>query len=114
MLNVIKLNVITLSVIMLNVIMMNVITLNVIMLNVIMLNVIMLNVTMLSVAAPYFYLKIGCIKVSFCNFDVLALLSLKCQKYKFYISCLLCSFSNTRALCYKTFFVRDLRIFILS
>jgi hypothetical protein len=77
-----------LSVIKLNVIVLNVIVLNVIVLNAIMLNVIMLNVIMLSVIM----------------LNVVAPITTIC-KFHMYV---------TRAQFYKTFFVRNLRIFVIS
>jgi hypothetical protein len=86
--------VIMVSVIMLSVIMLSVIMLSVIMLSVILLSVIMLSVIMMNVVAPSKDLE---------NIHGMASFFTEIR-----------SFSFIRAQCYKTFYVRNLRIFVIS
>ncbi len=104
MLSVIMLSVIMLSVIMLSVIMLSVILLSVIMLNVILLSVILLNVVMLSAVAPFQFHNFGR------NFEEPKFLGKNANTN----SSTRWSKANIRGQCYKTFYDRNLRLFVIS
>jgi hypothetical protein len=110
MLSVVLLNVVMLSVIMLSVVMLSAVMLSAVMLSAVMLSVVMLSVVMLRVVAPLLY------KLCFAEME-------KCARYwpgpnsngtQVFENFSVKTVAESRNQCYKTFYGRELRLFIIS
>ncbi len=103
MLSVVMLIVVMLSVVVLSVVMLSVFMLSVVILSVVILSVIMLSVNMLNVVAPIFSLFLSCFVMGQHTIAFTAVINI-CQ----------CKSLLPWAQCYKTFYIINLRMFVIS